>query len=387
MSPVHQEALDFFRRASLDAFWSRASSTEKGNLNEGKWGYRFVTRMNAPCLVPEMGPFPLADTMGMMTAAAILDRSLNPGITEEHVQWDTFRGARSFVTNASQAGVAGLSNSVGAYERNRMWISSVVTHSFWFSRFMEGLHKRVGENRKQDEPITIDVLCALEEIIEREWSKSDRPETRLRAAEMGVWFLVGFCSGLRGEEMLLIELAGTARDLRHLSDPRLPHFVLAISGKTKGNQLNGAKFGVPVVGQTSRTNLKPGKWIQRLCGLRIARSGGATSGRLFRRQLHPTRLLEFEGDFYRLLKQVQTTTSLIDKAMDVDSCYGILRSSRRGMTAHARNMGVTKDALKTFNRWSNEMNSRTGGSRLDMPDTYSALNAIKPMLLEITRIF
>ena len=262
MSPVHQEALDFFRRASLDAFWSRASSTEKGNLNEGKWGYRFVTRMNAPCLVPEMGPFPLADTMGMMTAAAILDRSLDPGITEEHVQWDTFRGARSFVTNASQAGVAGLSNSVGAYERNRMWISSVVTHSFWFSRFMEGLHKRVGENRKQDEPITIDVLCALEKIIEREWSESDRPETRLRAAEMGVWFLVGFCSGLRGEEMLLIELAGTARDLRHLSDPSLPHFVLAISGKTKGNQLNGAKFGVPVVGQTSRTNLKPGKWIQ-----------------------------------------------------------------------------------------------------------------------------
>ena len=186
--------------------------------------------------------------------------------------------ARSFVTNASQAGVAGLSNSVGAYERNRMWISSVVTHSFWFSRFMEGLHKRVGENRKQDEPITIDVLCALEEIIEREWSKSDRPETRLRAAEMGVWFLVGFCSGLRGEEMLLIELAGTAQDLRHLSDPRLPHFVLAISGKTKGNQLNGAKFGVPVVGQTSRTNLKPGKWIQRLCGLRIARSGGGHFG-------------------------------------------------------------------------------------------------------------
>ena len=101
----------------------------------------------------------------------------------------------------------------------------------------------------------------------------------------------------------------------------------------------------------------------------------------------PHQVVGIRRGFYRLLKQVQTTTSLIDKTMDVDSCYGILRSIRRGMTAHTRNMGVTKDALKTFNRWSKEMNSCTGGSRLDMPDTYLALNAIKPMLFEITRIF
>ena len=86
-----------------------------------------------------------------------------------------FWGARLFVASVSQAGVAGLSNSVRAYEWNRMWISGVVTHSFWFSRYMEGLRKRVGENRRQDVPITIDVLCTLEKIIEHEWSKSDRP--------------------------------------------------------------------------------------------------------------------------------------------------------------------------------------------------------------------
>ena len=91
---------------------------------------------------------------------------------------------------------------------------------------------------------------------------------------MGVWFIAGFCSSLRGEETFLIELAGTARDLRHLSDPALPHFMLAILGKTKGNQLSGAKFSVPIVGRTTRTNLQPGKWVQQLCGLRIACFGG-----------------------------------------------------------------------------------------------------------------
>ena len=103
--------------------------------------------MGFPCLVPEMGPFPLEDTMGMRCAAATLDRSLDPGITEEFVQWETFHGARSFVTNATQAGVFGLSETVAAYGKGRLWISGVPTHSFWFTHFMEGLHKRVGEVR------------------------------------------------------------------------------------------------------------------------------------------------------------------------------------------------------------------------------------------------
>jgi hypothetical protein len=54
------------------------------------------------------------------------------------------------------------------------------------------------------------------------------------------------------------------------------------------------------------------------------------------------------------------------------------------MTAHAPNMKVSKDDLKTFNRWSKEMNAQTGLARLDMPETYSSLEAIKPLLLRIT---
>jgi hypothetical protein len=184
--------------------------------------------------------------MGMMVAAAILDQSLDPGKTEEFVQWATFRGTRSFVTNATQAGVSGLSEMVGAYEKHRMWISGSVTHSFWFIRYMDGLHKRVGEVRCQDEPISIEVLHELGRILEIQWSMASRHDARLRIAKMGAWFIAVFCSGLRGEEMLLIELAGTVRKLEFLSDPVCPHFILIVSGKTKGNQLSGAKFGVPV---------------------------------------------------------------------------------------------------------------------------------------------
>jgi hypothetical protein len=63
---------------------------------------------------------------------------------------------------------------------------------------------------------------------------------------MGVWFVCGFCTGLRGEEMILIEFAGTAANLKFLQEELLggdePWFKLAVSGRTKGNQLLGAKF-------------------------------------------------------------------------------------------------------------------------------------------------
>ena len=150
--------------------------------------------------------------------------------------------------------------------------------------------------------------------------------------------------------MLLIELAGTTRKLDFLTDQECPHFVFVVLGTTKGSWLSGAKFGVPIAATTEGTGLKPGKWVRRLC--ESMTEDGDTSGRLFQHQLKTTRLFEFEHDFYQLLMEVQTTTTEIDKEMDVESSYGILRSTRRGMTAHARNMKVCKDDLKTFNQWS-----------------------------------
>ncbi len=88
-----------------------------------------------------MGLWPLVDNLGMKAAMAVLDRSLDKGNYEDTVQWDTFCQAMSTVTNILQARVGGLEDSVGAYERNWMFISGVVTHKFWYSRFMTGVHK------------------------------------------------------------------------------------------------------------------------------------------------------------------------------------------------------------------------------------------------------
>jgi hypothetical protein len=61
-------------------------------------------------------------------------------------------------------------------------------------------------------------------------------EQQKYVAEMGmVWFVVGFCSGLQGEYMILIEQASTVNSLSHLKDAE-PWFKVVVSGPTKGNQ-------------------------------------------------------------------------------------------------------------------------------------------------------
>jgi hypothetical protein len=379
------ELFEIMRWANLDAFWEQASSTVGSNLRAGMWSERTTGRLNMPSLTPPMGPFPLMYSLGMSVAIAVLDRSLDPGNYDDFVQWETFRRSRSCVTNISQAGVFGLGESVGAFERRKMWFSQVVTHSFWFSRFMAGLHKRVGEIKKRDEAITIDVVHAIEDILNSEWRKRDNPKVKRRIAEMGVWFIVGgFWVGLRGKEMLLIEFAGTSNSLKHMNDP-LPHFVLVILGRTKGNQLSGSKFGIPCVSVTEGTHLRPWIWVAWLVPL--MKGEGVAGGRLFQRVLTPSKLFEFEHDFFTLIERVQLLTELIDKNLDVREAFGILRSLWRGFTSHAKIIELPGDWIDMMNRWRTEANSKMGEPRLDMVDVYAFLESLTPLQLRITQWF
>ena len=83
----------------------------------------------------------------------------------------TFRKTRSSLTNLWQASLEGLKDRVGAYEKNKTWISSCPTHQFFFVRFMEGIHKRVGEMVKRDEHIGIELMKAIMHQLEVQWRK------------------------------------------------------------------------------------------------------------------------------------------------------------------------------------------------------------------------
>ena len=108
---------------------------------------------------------------------------------------------------------------------------------------------------------------------------------------------------------------------------------------------------------------------------------------MFQRVLTPSKLFEFEHDFFTLIERVQSLTDLIDKNLDVREAFGILRSLHRGFASHAKNMELPGEWIDMMNRWRTEANSKTGAPRLDMSDVYASLESLKPLLLRITQWF
>jgi hypothetical protein len=199
------------------------------------------------------------------------------------------------ITDISQAAVGGLEDSVGAYKCKHMWILNVKSHQFWFLSFMTGIHKRVGQVRKPNKELPINVLHAADMVLEEQWAGVWTAAQKKRITEMGSWFFLGFCMGLQGEEILQIELASTANSLCHLDNKVDAHFQFIVLGRTKDDKLSGAKFGVPCVPVAARTNLQSGHWVKRLVDNMHSR--GKRSGHLFSRMLATPKMHDFKDDF------------------------------------------------------------------------------------------
>jgi hypothetical protein len=182
------------------------NNTVSFNWQEAQWmEHKVADRLGMPSITPAMGPFPLTDECGMKAVIAMLDRSLDPGRYADHVQYGTFCKVRSTIANIIQAGVGGLEDSIGAYQRNKIWVTKAATQKFWFFRFMEGLHKRVEEIRMPDKILMIEEVHAINWTLEQEFKHAWTRAERKRIREMGTWLIGGVCTGLRGEEMLLID--------------------------------------------------------------------------------------------------------------------------------------------------------------------------------------
>jgi hypothetical protein len=380
------EILECVRRKILDSFWSRESSTVAFNLREARrMELKASDRLGMPSVAPPMGPFPLSDECGMKAAIAMLDGSLDPGRYADQVQHGTFRKVRSAVANIIQAGVGGLEDSMGACQHNKIWMTKAPAQKFWFSRFVEGLGKRVGEIRMPDNILTIEEVHAIDRALERECAHARTKADRKRISEMGAWISGGVCTGLRGEEMSLIDLHGTAKSASRFmkKDSTDPHFKFVILGRTKGVQEDGHKFATPCVKETQGAHLRPGVWLERL--IQVKEELGQTHGKLFKRNLREAKLCEFEDNFYRLIERIQDTTNLIPPEVDVRNEHGLPRTTRRRAAAHARNMRLPKDLLDAIHRWGKEMNATTGAPRMDMQDTCTAIDSICPLVLEFSR--
>lgn len=152
-SSVDNLLLDCIRRANLDVFWSRARGTVEGNCRKAKQMQSLADSLNLP------GPFvtreimPLYDHCGYQIAVIMLKYSLSTtGKNDTYIQFDTVRKLRAVYSNfvrvqPESVGVPiVLAGEKGQYQR----LNNDICGSLWFTRFIEGMKKRMGQVTKSN---------------------------------------------------------------------------------------------------------------------------------------------------------------------------------------------------------------------------------------------
>lgn len=143
-------------------------------------------------IVPPIGPFPLQDTFGMRIACCTLLKSLEPGKLERTVQYATTRRLGSAYSNFYHASLWGEALSVMAYKTKKLITTPCPTYGYWYQRFSQGLHKRMGDMVKSDFAVTSEIIKELLQQLDSEWEGSSSSLERKRIANLGLMLTAGF---------------------------------------------------------------------------------------------------------------------------------------------------------------------------------------------------
>ena len=197
------------RRANIDAFWSREPGTVNSTLRESR-KVEVIGRtlgMNDDLLA--MDPFPLKDNQKMGITVCILIRSLDKGRYYDTLQYESLRKMRSTFSNVWHVSSITLTTSVLARDIRKTYVTSCPAHSLWFEQFMARMHTHIGDEIRQNEAVTLEVVHNMIEGLEEEFLREKTNIIRGDLCDMAVFVLSSFLSALRGEETLKISLSET----------------------------------------------------------------------------------------------------------------------------------------------------------------------------------
>ena len=361
------------RRANLDAFWGRATSTVRNNTNGIKkyWKLSFDT-LGINESLPKMGPFPIKDLWGMRTAVTILQRTLDPGRYQDTIQFDTARKLRSVFSNCWGSSLHTLTQGVMAKETMKTYVTECPTFCLWFERFIKGLHSRMGDDRRPDIAICSPLMKQLISRIEVDYMLEESEITKRFICRAALFYMSAYFGALRGEEVNRI----LRRYFINLNEETLnlasnPHVVLPMFGNFKGEQGLPRCYLRRVV-KISKTGLDIGIWVIRACHyerdantkyLFAFADGSKQKGGVFEEYL------------FRKLEDIQREEEgMIARGIKVRDGYGISRSFRRGATTQATNTDnkeCSPNDIERNNRWRKEDRAGTKHADLDMLQLYT----------------
>lgn len=377
------------RRASLDRLWARETSTVKANLSRMRRDYlETLSTTSIVGLLPELGNPRLKDRVGMKIAISTLNASLREGRNTENVQWDTVRKTPTWYRHMYDTGVNYATTAVLGGATKKSLTSTCPTVGDWFEGFARGCKTRMGVVKIQNEPVTSEIVHALDWIATEEWNAATSEEARERLEDTMSYVLFGFCNGLRGEEVPLISLKGLLHFWEETAGAREPFIMTTLYGRFKG-EMDARWHCLPIPDRT-RTGIPARKWIGQALHRRVSIKG-RTTGPFFARRAGDVwkraRLSDYNEEFQRLIGRVKLRfPELILKDADPEM-FSLWRSLRRGATLETTGR-VSDEIIKLYHRWRSVEHSKSGApAGLSMHQVYLHVRSSLPELMMYGAVF
>ena len=139
--------------------------------------------------------------------------------------------------------------------------------------------------------------------------------------------MAGFSGGLRGEEVVKLDLQAMIENSTDSIYNKIPFVPLPLLGRFKG-EIGNRHHIIPIVCE-SKSGIKNRFWFEKIVQLRIQQ--GRKNGWLYQTEEGKREKASFvEPAFLDLLQEIKEETNLIPDKIDVRDKYGIYRSLRRG---------------------------------------------------------
>ena len=141
--------------------------------------------------LPELGPFPIEDILGIGAAVDLVIRSLDKtGKYRDTIQFDTARRVRSVYNNLYRASAKGQKEWSSYGTKHRIELTRSPVQSEWWTRFVRGVELRMGVDSRPDLAISIELML---EIMRRFTdSRGDKRRRRGRICT-SAWGLILSC--------------------------------------------------------------------------------------------------------------------------------------------------------------------------------------------------
>ncbi|KAI2503871.1 hypothetical protein MHU86_10596 [Fragilaria crotonensis] len=347
-------AMACIRRVILDAFWSRARSTVDANTAKVREGLCLSREMGMRGPAEAPGPLPKTDHCGYEVAIQIVVASLGSGrYSETHKQWDTVRRFRSAYSNQVRAARDANSNPIvltDAEGKSYQRIGRDACGSLWFARFTLGCRKRMGQDWRPNQAISIglvhELLRKTEERAKRERDLNGRQKWVLA----GGYFCICFVLSLRSPEGLMADLEGL---IRYNVEAEGGEVVIALLGRFKGEH-HAKQHLLPSKGTTG-SGIRVSLWVRRM--MAVHRAARRTTGPVFVNQEgYQSSTAEMNELFLQVLAEIYDEQPAlfsveVKSASDLPDKFNVFRSFRRGSESRAVSMKVTEADRYIVNRW------------------------------------